>query len=187
MSRSEDFHHEVSYHITDNPHFKLDPTYRPEDNTFSLSAAANGGRAPEGVFVSKHPEAWVNGHGYVRPYVAEIQHPPLKSFGGYSGENFIPAKHFDQAKVSRVIPLDAHAREEYGGAGWIESHHGTAFDTGKPLPAQDWHAYPGYRYPGPDVREMAPEEHAKHQQRWIDYMTGNRGWSHEDAENLRRQ
>jgi hypothetical protein len=81
-----------------------------------------------------------------------------------------------------------------GSHGLLEEHHGTTFDSGSPIkspgfgdPVSAHYPFRGYRYSGPDVRDMPPEEHAKHQQRWIDYMTGNRGWSHEDAEELRRR
>jgi hypothetical protein len=125
MSRSEEFHdaHDVSYHITDNPHFALDPTHKPENNAVSVSRM---GELPPGVFTTKHPESWVNGHGYVRPYVAEIHSDPKTHVrGGFGSESFIRAEHFGSAKVARVIPLDAHAREEFGSHGWIEEHHGT--------------------------------------------------------------
>jgi 8-oxo-dGTP pyrophosphatase MutT (NUDIX family) len=189
--------HEVLYHITDNPHFKLDPDFKPENNT------TWGGQYKPGLFTSPSPEAWVNGHNYVRPYVAEIHVPHGLTEGrGYSGEQFLPAEHFDKARVHRVIPLDAHAREQYGSHGWIESHHGTEFDTGRPTedPSRTgWAAhYPfqyhpdgtertePYRYPGPDVRDMSPEQHAFHKERALQMLHGQRGFSDEDVAALRQ-
>ena len=49
---------------------------------------------------------------------------------------FVPARHFEKLHVNRVIPIDAHAREEYGEHGWIEEHHGTEFDTHKLIKEQ---------------------------------------------------
>jgi hypothetical protein len=184
-----DAQHDVLYHITDNPHFSLDPTRHPENNT------TLGGEWPHpGLFVSRSPEAWVNGHGYVRPYVAEIHVPKGRpGFGGYSGEDFIHADDFDKVRVNRVIPLDAHAREEYGSPGWIEEHHGTAFDTGAPIespgmgaPVSAYYPYRGYRYDGPDVRDMKAGQHAQHKQRALDYLRDNRGWGDEDIEALKQ-
>jgi hypothetical protein len=172
--------HEVWYHITDKPNFALDPNYAPEDN--SVSIYDRGGR--KGVYLTHDPEKWVNGHNYVRPYLAEFHvHPSMKTVPGihgrYGGEMFVPAEHFDKMKLNRVIPLDAHVREEYGAPGWIEEHHGTAFDTGQPLArlGQPKSHYPfrGYKYTGPDVRTFTPEQHQQHVGRWKSFMKENRG------------
>jgi hypothetical protein len=180
---------DVRYHITDNPRFSLDPRHRPDDNSLSMR---NMQQMPKGLFVTKHPEAWVNGHEYVRPFVAEVHvpHGTLQP-GHFGGEEFIPAEHFDQAQVKRVIPLDAHAREEYGSHGWIEDHHGTEFDTGKPIPRWGQPGFkpsgampPGYRYSGPDARDMGDREIKQHMKRWSGFMQGARGWPKEEAEAL---
>jgi hypothetical protein len=171
------------WHITDNPKFALDPKYEPENNT------TLGGRMKPGIFLGRSAESWVNGHNYIRPYVAEIHaHPDIHEqsgvHGGYSGETFVPAEHFDKLKVHRVIPLDANAREEYGASGWIEQYHGTRFEDDKPLPKQFGNVYPyrysdpykahsdyktlpeqPYKYSGPDVRDMNPAEHERHASR----------------------
>lgn len=180
MAGPEHLQPQQFYHLTDNPHFALDPKFEPENNT------TMGGRMSPGIFLGKHPESWVNGHNYVRPYVAEIHaHPDLGEqsgvHGGYQGETFVPAEHFGKLQVNRVIPLDAHAREEYGASGWIEQHHGTRFEDDKPLPKEfgnvmpynysdpykahsDYKTLPkqDYRYSGPDVRDMSAAEHQRH-------------------------
>jgi 8-oxo-dGTP diphosphatase len=173
------------YHITDNPHFSLDPHHEPEDNSISVSQ-----RTGTGIYLTKHPESWVNGHGYVRPYVAEVHaHPDLAQHdtnGRYGSEMFVPSEHFDKLHVHRVIPLDAHAREEFHGYGWMEEHHNRDFETGEQLPKVTWklpdHMGRPYRYSGPDVRDMSPEQHAQHRDNWLRYMEHNRGWT--DPEDL---
>ena len=159
------------FHLTDNPHFSLDPTRVPEDNALSIRS-----REEPGLYMGKGPhsvETWVNGHGYMRPYVAEIQVPDhLARPERWSGERFLPAEHFNAAQIQRVIPLDAHAREQYGSHGWIEERVGTTFDTdesikpvgmGSPMSAH--YPFKGYKYSGPDVREMSPDDDARHQER----------------------
>jgi hypothetical protein len=177
--------HETLYHITDNPKFAPDPGHVPTDNTFAMQE-----RTRPGLYVTKHPEGWVNGQGYVRPFVAEVHVPQgLAQDERWHGEKFIPAEHLDKVKVSRVMPLDAHAREEYGESGWIESHHGTRFEDDKPLPRQlgnvppydysdpykahtDFKTLPRqrYHYDGPDAREMTPEQVSRHVSRTNEFM-----------------
>lgn len=173
--------HDVLYHITDNPHFALNPNQVPDDNTFALQE-----RKRRGLYVTPNPDQWLQGEGYVRPYLAEIHVPKAAHEAErWSGEHFIPAENFGQAKVHRVIPVDAYIREEYGQPGWIEQHHGTAFDTGQPLNWKPWEfPYRGQRYTGPDAREMTPEQHAFHKQRALDYLRDNNGHSAEDVEAL---
>ena len=149
---------QVSYHLTDNPQFALDPAYRPANNT------ALGGDWPEpGLFVGNanhwftHPQ-----YHYVRPYVAEIEHPPLGEFGGYGREGFLPASSFPQSRVRRVIPYDEYEREKFRTPGHIESFHDPSLGNQR-LPS-------GYRYTGPDVRDMSPEEHARHAERTDAYF-----------------
>jgi hypothetical protein len=182
------------YHITDNPKFELDPQREPEDNSIAIYDRGH----QKGVYLSKSPEAWVNGHDYVRPYVAEIHaHPSLRDHpdmqGRYSGEMFVPAHHFDKLHVHRVIPLDAHVREEYHEHGWIEEHHGTEFDTGNEIKHQSitepWRGPAfsgGYHYPGPDAREFTPEQHRHHKERALTYLRENRRFDPEDIEHLRQ-
>jgi GNAT superfamily N-acetyltransferase len=184
--------HASLFHITDRPDFKLDPHHTPDDNTMAIQQ-----RAKPGLFAAgdKHGvEHWVNGQGYVRPYVAEV-HVPAQHVqsGRWGGEKFLPAEHFDKAKVHRVVPLDAIAREQYGDHGWIEDHHGTEFDTGKPIPrpgSAGWspsHFGNEYHYDGPDARDMSPEQHAHHKQRALDYLRENRGHDEEDVKDLARR
>jgi hypothetical protein len=170
------------YHLTDKPKFKPNPEFAPEDNAVAIEDRSG----QKGIYLAKDPAAWVAGHGYVRPYVAEFKVDPAveKSpgvHGRYGGEMFVPGGQFDKIKLNRVIPLDAHAREEYGGPGWIEEHHGTEFDTGKPIENPGWNApvsahypYRGYHYPGPDVRDMPKEQTDEHRKRWRAYLKDRR-------------
>jgi hypothetical protein len=128
-----------SWHLTDNPQFALDPSYHPANNT------TLGGEWPNpGLFVAPRGglNSWFYGYDYARPFAAEIEHPPVEGLGGYGGEHFLPADQFAQSRVLRVIPTD-HAMWE---------------DTGYPV-YDDTGSYSGnYRYTGPDVREMPPEQ-----------------------------
>lgn len=152
------------WHLTDNPDFALDPTKVPEDNALSIRQ-----RDEPGVYAG-NPESWINGHGYLRPYVAELRAPADAARDErWSGEKFIPAREFDRVQVARVIPTDAYARETYGTHGWIEAHHGTTFDTDEPFtepsnPSSWDEIYPfrGYHYDGPDAREMSEAQRLRH-------------------------
>ena len=150
------------YHITNKPNFKLNPNHAPEDNAISIQDRSGH----KGIYLTPDVEPWVNGHGYIRPFVAEIYADPSAldhdTVGRWGGEIFIPADQFDKLKVHRVIPLDAFAREEYGEHGWIETSHGHEFDTGKEIPPQSFmQAYElpfkGYKY-DKDTRNMSPDE-----------------------------
>lgn len=173
------------FHLTDDPKFSPDPNRVPQDNSITLSRMLGPER--KGLYVTKTPERWINGHDYVRPYVAEIHADPAHvTPGEYHGEGFISSEHLGQAKVHRVIPLDAHAREEYGSHGWIEEHHGTEFDTGKKIPTygldepHDRSPFRGYHYSGPDVRDMPKRQTEQHRKRVNTYLKENRGFSDED-------
>lgn len=152
------------YHLTDNPKFKLDPSYAPVDNSISIR---DRGGAP-GIYLGKSVEKWVNGYGYWRPFVVEFEvDPSVKDdpgvHGRWGGEMFIPATSFDNLSIKRVIPLDAWARENYGEYGWIEGELGVTFDTGEPIPTR-FGGVPGKlppelrKYTGPDVRNMSSAE-----------------------------
>lgn len=147
------------YHLTDRARFKLDPKFAPADN--SITIWDRSGRP--GIYLAKSVETWVNGHGYWRPFVVEFNVDPAVTLdpgihGKFGGELFVPAASFKRLKVLRVIPLDAYAREVYGDAGWIESALGVEFDTGNPISSLRGRPYRGYRYIGPDVREMPMTE-----------------------------
>jgi 8-oxo-dGTP pyrophosphatase MutT (NUDIX family)/ribosomal protein S18 acetylase RimI-like enzyme len=147
------------YHLTDRSRFKLDPSFAPQDN--SISIVDRSGR--KGIYTAPNVESWVNGYGYARPFVAELHVPKSllseKGVGGrWGGEVFIPSEHFDKVKVHRVIPIDAHAREQYGEYGWFEGALGTGFDTGKMIDTKARAPFKGYKYTGKDVRSMSPEE-----------------------------
>ncbi len=148
------------YHLTDNAKFKLDPNYAPEDNAVGIHDRSG----KKGIYLAKNVETWTNGHGYWRPFVVEFSSDrDLKeqpgNHGRYGGEVFVPAERYDQLKLERIIPLDAYAREQFGGYGWIEDELKEEFDSKKPIP-KGFNGYPfhGYRYAGPDVREMPAAE-----------------------------
>jgi hypothetical protein len=142
------------YHLTDRARFKLDPRFAPEDNAIAI--VDRSGRP--GIYIGQDVERWVNGYNYWRPFVVEFDVDPSVVedpgvHGRYGGEMFVPATSFDKLTIQRVIPLDAHAREVFGDAGWIEGELGIEFDTGDPI-RPGHRSYRGYRYPGPDVRDM---------------------------------
>jgi hypothetical protein len=146
------------YHLTDKPKFKLNPNYAPEDNSIAIVPRAGH----KGIYLTPNVEPWVNGHGYWRPFVAEIYADPAAlehdRIGRWGGEVFIPADQFDKLKIQRIIPLDAYARECFGTHGWIEQALGVEFDTGKEITAKPWeYPFRGYTYDN-DVRNMSPEE-----------------------------
>jgi hypothetical protein len=149
---------ETLYHLTNRRKFALDPKKVPSDNAISIR-----GRTQPGLYVAKNIEPWWNGHGYHRPYVAEIKVPHgVAHDERWSGEKFIPGEHMGQASVSRVIPADAWVREQWQSPGWVEGETGKAFDTGEPV--DHYTRYPDYHYDGPDVRDFTPEQHAQHMQ-----------------------
>ena len=150
----------LMYHLTDRAKFKLDPKFAPSDNAVAIEDRS--GRP--GIYLGQSVEKWVNGFGYWRPFVVEIKvDPSVVSdpgvHGRYGGELFVPSASFNKLAVLRVIPIDAHAREQFGEPGWIESAIGATFDTQQPIPRNA--RYPGYRYPGPDVREMPATDVAR--------------------------
>lgn len=153
------------YHLTDDPKFAPRADFVPEDNTLAIRV-----RTSPGLYVAKDSwdiEKWVNGSGYLRPYVAEITVPEDAMVDErWGGEGFIPGDKLDQVTVKRLIPVDAFAREVYGDYGWVEDTLGTKFDTGEPVPTDNSVRYAeggrpvGYVYDGPDVRDM-PEAETK--------------------------
>jgi hypothetical protein len=147
------------YHLTNKANFKLNPNFAPEDNTFAMQDRSG----IKGVYLTPNVERWVNGHNYVRAFVAEIYADPSvrddDRVGRWGGEVFVPADQFGKLKVNRVVPLDVIAREEYGEHGWIERSHGHEFDTGNEIPDRvgNQGPFPDYNY-DKDVRNMSPEE-----------------------------
>ena len=149
------------YHITNKANFKLNPNFAPEDNSLSIHDRSGH----KGIYLVANRagvERWVNGHDYVRPFVAEIYADPAAldhdTVGRWGGEIFVPADQFDKLKVHRVVPLDAIAREEYGEHGWIEDAHGHEFDTGNEITSKAWERpFKDYRY-DKDARNMSPDE-----------------------------
>jgi len=126
--------HDVLYHLTDKHRFALDPDYAPQDNAFAIEDRS-GRKGLYGVGDRWDVNSWRHGQGYQRPYVAEVHVPKgLAQDGRWGREKFLPAEHYDQATVHRVIPVAQHDAETYEGA------------------------KPG----GKDVRDFTPEEHTKH-------------------------
>lgn len=169
--------HETWYHLTDQHHFDLNPEHSPQDNAFAIQDRSGY----KGLYVTKRPEHWFNGQGYKRPYVAEIHAPHgIAQPERWGGEHFIPAEHFDKVKVHRVIPWDAHCREEYGEPGHVETYHGTHYQTDKPLkpsPISSSYYVQDENEPEPkDVRSFTDEEHTRHLKRMRDYLHDVHGW-----------
>jgi len=148
------------YHLTDRSKFKLDSKFAPADNAVAI--VDRSGRP--GIYLGSDVEKWVNGFGYWRPFVVELHVDPSVADdpgvqGRYGGEMFVPSSSFDKLSITRVIPLDAWARERFGEPGWIEGELGVAFDTQEPLPeGNNIGLYRGYHYQGPDVRNMPSSE-----------------------------
>lgn len=153
------------FHLTDDPRFALNPEFVPEDNALAIRP-----REAAGLYVAKDKgdiEKWINRYGYLRPFVVEIEAPEGSVRDErWGGEGFLPADQFDEVRIKRVIPVDAHAREVFGDYGWVEDTIGRQFDTNEPTPQQQMFGPrverpgPGYRYDGPDVRDM-PDEQVK--------------------------
>ncbi len=164
------------WHITDNPDFRPDPTFRPELNT------TMGGQLNPGLFLTRNPDHWMQGYGYWRPYVSEIDLPDDVGEGSHlSPERYVPAEQYDKLKVKRTIPIDAYSREQYGESGWVENSYGKDFDTGeefvdKQPGSLDTHKKtPGYKYPGTAMDR--PEEWRKsYEQRVRDYQQRTPGF-----------
>jgi 8-oxo-dGTP pyrophosphatase MutT (NUDIX family)/2'-5' RNA ligase/mRNA-degrading endonuclease RelE of RelBE toxin-antitoxin system len=124
------------YHLTSKVDFKLDPKKHPSNNT------TIGGDLGAGIFLSPagRVEHWLNGYGYWRPWVVEIDVGSAQSDsgkGGYGEEEFYPASEYSKMRIVRVLPLDAFCREQFGSWGWVEEDLGVAFDTGKPIEEVD--------------------------------------------------
>lgn len=155
---SEGFGPNTYFHITSKAKFKIDPNYAPEDNAIAITDRSGH----KGIYLTNNVERWVNGHGYVRPFVAEIVIDPSvlehDRISRYGGEVFVPASQFHKINVTRVMPIDAWCREEFGAYGWFERAAGFEFDTGEAITAKDWETpFRGWRYPD-DVRTMSAEE-----------------------------
>lgn len=157
------------WHLTDNPDFRPDPTHSPELNT------TMGGDMKPGLFLTRDPSHWMQGYGYWRPYVSEIEAPDDVGLGSHlSPERYVPADQYHQLQVKRTIPIDAYSREHYNEPGWVEDDSGHDFQSGLPLePApggyhkRNWDGK--YQYPGTAMDQ--PEEWRKsYEQRVRDYQ-----------------
>lgn len=142
----------IKYHITDNVNFRLDPKFSPDNNT------TMGDGLKPGIFLAGSVEAWVNGYGYWRPWVVEFEVPSgLGMARGYSGENYVLATDYNKLRLVRVVPLDAHCREEFDDWGWTEQFFETTFDTFEAISSEqmnDHYRWRGYHYPG-DARRSS--------------------------------
>lgn len=140
------------YHIADKADFRLDPKKRPSRNT------TMGGEMKPGIFLSADPETWMNGYGYWRPFLVEFEVPAGvgNTGGGYGKEVYVLAEDYDKIRITRVIAIDAYARERFGDWGWTEEEFGTLHETGEPLPPKEpgqWFSRPpAGAYTAPDVR-----------------------------------
>ena len=157
------------WHLTDSPDFRPDPNHSPELNT------TMGGDVKPGLFLTRNPSHWMQGYGYWRPYVSEIEAPDDVGLGSHlSPERYVPADQYHQLQVKRTIPIDAYSREYYNEPGWVEGDSGHDFQSGLPLePApggyhkRNWDGK--YRYPG-TVMDQTPEWRADYEQRVHDYQ-----------------
>ena len=158
------------WHITDHPDFKPDPSFRPENN------GTLGGNFSPGLFVSQNPEHWMQGYGYYRPYLSEIDVPDGVGDDFHnSPERFIKPEHYDQLTVRRTIPIDAYTREKWGESGPVENSAGEDFETGEkftdrqPMSLDVHKKTPGYKYPG-TVMDRPEEWRTNYEQRVRDYQ-----------------
>ena len=172
----------TSYHLTDNENFALDPEFQPYENYLV------GGDAPDpGIYLAHDVEPWFNGYDYVRPFIVEIEHPPVGTHHGISTQGFLPATEYGRSRVTRVLPTDEWVRERYGDMGWFEEHledtevgkAAAAAEGGRPSAQM---IGSDYRYEGPDVREMPPEEIARQKERVAQYIRDLRPHMLEDKE-----
>lgn len=96
------------YHVTDNPDFALDPTKEPTEG-MSLSP-----RMPHGIYLTDMPQYW-RPWGR-RPYVVGVEVPTeladkyRPALGG-EPETGIPAEHFPDLKVTKVMPWEGYEQE----------------------------------------------------------------------------
>lgn len=160
------------YHLTDKVDFRLDPKKRPQNNT------TLGGSLDPGIFLCRDVGSWAAGYGYWRPWVVEFSVPSDLDrldgvIGGYAGEVYVPAAHYDKLRINRVIPLDAYDREEWGGWGSTEDYFETAFDTFEPIEVArsgpNMYPWRGYRYPG-DARQTDSGWQEAYKKRVKDYQ-----------------
>lgn len=158
------------YHLTDSPDFHPDPHHSPELNT------TMGGDMKPGLFLTQQPEHWMQGYGYYRPYVSEIEADDDVGQGSrLSPERYVPAEQYDRLKVNRTIPIDAYTREKWGESGPVESSYGEDFETGEkftdkaPGSLDLYKKTPGYKYPG-TVADRPEEWRRSYEQKVRDYQ-----------------
>jgi GNAT superfamily N-acetyltransferase len=173
------------FHITDKHHFALDPKRAPQDNAFAIQDRS--GR--RGIYLTDDPDHW-RAMGYHRPYVAEIRVPEGLAYDErWGGEKFLPAEHFDQATVTRVIPFDAYQRERWGEPGSVETFFGTHYENDTPIEMRPTSAgnfareAPVSRVPeATDVRTISKEAHQRHLQRLREYRRATQAKAFDPSE-----
>lgn len=161
-----------SWHLTDNPKFAFDP-----DRVGIINSTIGGEMDEPGLFITKDPEFWVNRHNYIRPFVAEIEHPADVEHGYYqNSDQYLPARLYPESRIVRVIPTDEYVREEFHQPGWIEEFHGDVPEKFKlpiregDLGMQRYEIPEDYHYEGPDVRDMPTAEVKRHMDRAAAYI-----------------
>jgi len=164
------------YHLTDNPNFALDPDYEPEDNALAIFDRSGH----KGIYTSPKDkvERWLNGEGYWRPYVAELEMDDATlegTEGRWNNERFIPASLFDDVSVRRVMPLDILAREVYGSHGWVGGELGRTFDgneieMGKYGSPKEVFPFRGMDFSDIDTRQMTQEQIDRIQNDFDEFM-----------------
>lgn len=87
------------YHLTDNPHFALDPKYVP--------STVGEGDEP-GIYLTDDPHHW-DGTLVDKPYVATFRVPAgydemFDPDYGHEGSYFVPQSMYDQIQLSHVAP-----------------------------------------------------------------------------------
>lgn len=111
-----------SWHLTSDPHFTPDPNRKPDLNRVFISDLMMDPKdLPAGLFVTDSPESWMEGHGYERPYVAEVEGqigPPQAGAARVGHEQFMQG----EMRTLRVLTIDEYARETFGEPGWVEEY-----------------------------------------------------------------
>lgn len=149
------------WHLTSDPHFKADPTFKPYLNRVFLSDLARDPKdQPAGLFVTENPEHWMHAHGYEQPYVAEVEgmvtNPPGSVRVGY--EEFMQG----EVKTVRVLTADEYARETFGEPGWVETYFAPLRRFGDKIVR-----FPNYV--GRPVSEMTPAEIKEWERKFSEY------------------
>jgi len=110
---TQNIHHGLYFHLTDNPNFNVDEEKGPRD----LSSMSSGTNVAKGdLMVTSHLENWhehynKSGKGITRPYVAvvDLSKSPKGTYTqvnrGFGNEFYVHGEGARQAKVTKVIPI----------------------------------------------------------------------------------